>query len=106
MQGYKPLLKSCLFFESNSITVNNILLRGDSMHRNAFENGLIPRERYLSINELPTVVPWSMHNFQVQIQLSDNEAYKYGLIRDNYSPMRHKYSAMRLKYGPNSVVQC
>ena len=59
--------------EWNSITVDNILLRGDSMYRNAFENSLIPRERYLSINELPTVVPWSMNDFQVQIQLNDNE---------------------------------
>ncbi len=54
-------------FEWNSNTVDNILLQGDSMYRNAFKNGLIPRERYLSIDELPTVVPWSMHDFQIQL---------------------------------------
>jgi hypothetical protein len=37
------------------------------MYRNAFENGLIACERYLSINELPTVVRWS-NDFQAHIQ--------------------------------------
>ena len=41
------------------------------MYRNAFENGLIARERYLSINELSTVVQWS-NDFQAHIQ--PNEA--------------------------------
>jgi hypothetical protein len=41
------------------------------MYRNAFENGLIARERYLSIDELPTVVQWSNY-FQADIQ--HNEA--------------------------------
>ena len=52
---------------SNSITIDSILLQGDSMYRNAFENGLIAGERYLSIDELPTVVQWLNH-FHAHIQ--------------------------------------
>ena len=59
-------------FQWNSITIDGVLLQGDSMYRNAFENGQIPHERYLSIDELPTVVQWSMNDFQAQI--SPNEA--------------------------------
>jgi hypothetical protein len=56
---------------SNSITIDSVLLQGDSMYRNAFENGLIACERYLSIDELPTAVQWS-NDFQTHIQ--PNEA--------------------------------
>jgi hypothetical protein len=38
---------------------------------NAFGNGLIARKRYLSLDELPTVVQWS-NDFQAHIQ--PNEA--------------------------------
>ena len=41
------------------------------MYQNAFENGLIVHERYLSINELSTAVQWS-NDFQAHVQ--PNEA--------------------------------
>ena len=43
-------------FEWNSTTVDSVLLQGDNMYMNAFENDLIPREDFLSLNHLPTVV--------------------------------------------------
>ena len=42
------------------------------MYQNAFENGLIACERYLSIDELQTVVQWS-NDLQAHIQ-PPNEA--------------------------------
>jgi 3-isopropylmalate dehydratase small subunit len=56
----------------NSITTDSVLLQGDSMYRNAFENGLIASERYLSIDELPTVVQWS-NDFQAHVQLNETQ---------------------------------
>jgi hypothetical protein len=41
------------------------------MYRNAFENGLIARERFLSIEELPTVAQWSN---DIQVHIQPNEA--------------------------------
>ena len=57
---------------SNSITIDSVLLQGDHMYRNAFENGLIASERYLSIDELPTVVQW-LNDFQAQVQHNEVE---------------------------------
>jgi uncharacterized protein (DUF3084 family) len=51
---------------SNSITIDSVLLQGDRMYRNAFENGLIASERYLSIDE------W-LNDFQAQIQQNEAE---------------------------------
>ena len=33
-----------------------VLVQGDNMYLNAFNNDLIPREGFLSLNNLPTVV--------------------------------------------------
>ena len=35
---------------------DNVLVQGDNMYLNACNNGLIPREGFLSLNNLPTVV--------------------------------------------------
>ena len=35
---------------------DNVLVQGDNMYLNAFNNDLIPREGFLSLNNLPTVV--------------------------------------------------
>ena len=42
--------------EWNSTTIDNVLVHGDNMYLNAFNNDLIPREGFLSLNNLPTVV--------------------------------------------------
>ena len=42
--------------EWNSTTIDNVLVEGDNMYLNAFNNDLIPREGFLSLNNLPTVV--------------------------------------------------
>ena len=42
--------------EWNSTTIDNVLVQGDNMYLNAFNNDLIPREGFLSLNNLPTVV--------------------------------------------------
>ena len=67
------------------------------------------RDIILSIDELPTVVPWLMHD--VQIQLNDNETQikpNQGQIQPSeaqiqhkrhiYNPMKHRFSPMRNKY--------
>ena len=41
--------------EWNSTTIDNVLVQGDNMYFNAFNNNLIPREGFLSLNNLPTV---------------------------------------------------
>ena len=46
-------------FQLSSGTHNhpdNVLIQGDNMYLNAFNNDLIPREGFLSLNNLPTVV--------------------------------------------------
>jgi hypothetical protein len=83
------------------------------MYRNAFENGLIARERYLSIKELSTVVHWWSNDFQAHIQpneaqIQPNEAHiqpnkaqiqpNKAQIQPNEAqiqPIRHKYSPLR-----------
>ena len=42
--------------EWNSTTIDNVLVQGDNMYLNAFNNDLIPREGFLSLNNLPTIV--------------------------------------------------
>ena len=42
--------------EWNSTTIDNVLVQGDNMYLNAFNNNLIPREGFLLLNNLPTVV--------------------------------------------------
>ena len=42
--------------EWNSTTIDNVLVEGDNMYLNTFNNDLIPREGFLSLNNLPTVV--------------------------------------------------
>jgi hypothetical protein len=65
------------------------------MYLNAFENGLIVRERYLSIDELPTVVLWS-NDFQAQIQ--PNEAQ----IQPNQWRSAHWLWLVQKLRAPNS----
>ena len=40
----------------NSATIDNVLVQGGSLYLTAFENGDIPPEGFLLVNELPTVV--------------------------------------------------
>jgi hypothetical protein len=59
------------------------------MYQNAFENGLIVHERYLSINELSTAVQWS-NDFQAHVQpneaqIQPNEAQ----IQSNKAQIQH-----------------
>ena len=42
--------------EWNSTTIDNVLVQGDNMYLNAFNNDLIPCEGFLMLNNLPTVV--------------------------------------------------
>ena len=42
--------------EWNSTTIDNVLVQGDNMYLNAFSNDLIPREGFLSLNNLRTVI--------------------------------------------------
>ena len=44
------------FMEWNSTIMDNVLVQGDNMYLNAFNYDLIPREGFLSLNNLPTVV--------------------------------------------------
>ena len=62
-------------FEWNSTTVDSVLLQGDNMYMNAFENDLIPREDFLSLNHLPTVVhlPIVIVVEPVETQLNTND---------------------------------
>ena len=49
------------FLHWNSATIDNVLVQEGSLYLTAFENGDIPHEGFLLVNELPTVVPcrWS-----------------------------------------------
>ena len=42
--------------EWSSTTIDNALVQGDNMYLNIFNNDLIPRQGFLSLNNLPTVV--------------------------------------------------
>ena len=44
------------FLHWNSKTIHNVLVQGGSLYLTAFENGDIPPEGFLLVNELPTVV--------------------------------------------------
>ena len=41
--------------EWNSLAIDSVLLQGNSMYLNAFDNNHIPREGFLSLNDSPTV---------------------------------------------------
>ena len=40
----------------DSTIIDHVLVEGDKMYLNAYNNGLIPREELLSLNNLPTVI--------------------------------------------------
>ena len=42
--------------EWSSTTIDSVLVQGDNMYLSACNNGLIPREGFLSLKNLPTVV--------------------------------------------------
>ena len=44
----------------DSTIIDHVLVEGDKMYLNAYNNGLIPREELLSLNNLPTVVSLSI----------------------------------------------
>ncbi len=88
-------------------------MQGDSKYRNsAFQSGLIPRDIILSIHELP-VVPWSMHDSQIHVQLNDNETQikpNQGQIQPSevqIQPKRHKYNPIsEAQIQPNEAQIC
>ena len=64
--------------EWNSATIDSVLVQGDHMYLNAFENDNIPREGFLSLNHFPTVVRWSEERCQSVIDtISPIEANDY-----------------------------
>ena len=44
----------------DSTIIDHVLVEGEKMYLNAYNNGLIPREELLSLNNLPTVVSLSI----------------------------------------------
>jgi lysozyme family protein len=89
------------------------------MYQNAFENGLIVHERYLSINELSTAVQWS-NDFQAHVQpneaqIQPNEAQiqpneaKIQPNKEQIQPIvieaqiQPNEAQMQPKYGSNSA---
>ena len=56
---------TCLYFIysiviSYTTIIDHVLVEGDKIYLNAYNNGLIPREELLSLNNLPTVVSLSI----------------------------------------------
>ena len=58
----------------DSTIIDHVLVEGDKMYLNAYNNGLIPREELLSLNNLPTVASLSIEAniSSVEVQNKNN----------------------------------
>ena len=69
----------------DSTIIDHVLVEGEKMYLNAYNNGLIPREELLSLNNLPTVASLS-----IEANISSVEVQNKNNLPVVVEPLRHK----------------